>query len=169
MEVKGKAPLAESPAILRYVGCLGKRTLYPEDLDEQLKINEVLGLERDFSRDWTCPLYMARKPEFYGHENLTKESQAELVKKLRTKFVEEKLPQYMKFYTDLLEKSGNKFMCGDHPTIADVTILPSLKKFTMGFIDFVPTTVLDQYSVVTDWMKRMNELPELKKWYSDKK
>ena len=58
---------------------------------------------------------------------MNKEDKAKMVIRLRTKFVEEKLPQYMKFYTNYLEKSGSKFMCGDHPTIADLAILPQLR------------------------------------------
>lgn len=167
LHVDGKEIISQSGAMLRYVARLKSSTLYPENDVKLLEIEEVLGLADDFAKAWSPCLYLGMRPQMFGYPEdhaKTDEGQA-LIKSMREKFVAERMPEYMKYFTDLLANS--EYFCGSQPTIADLTLLPQLRAFQKGHIDHVPVTCLDEYPVVTAWIKRMMELEPIKQWYAN--
>ncbi len=120
--IDGKKTVAQSFAMMRYIGRLGDGSLYPTDPEKQLEVDEIIGLFQDMGRDWAPALYigMGRHQQF-GHPTEWKE-RGEVAKKLRISFINEKLPFYMKFFGDYLKKNGGKFLAGEKPTIADFAL-----------------------------------------------
>ncbi len=51
-------------------------------------------------------------------------------------------------------------------TIADLKILPQLRMFQKGHLDYIPTDCLNQYPIVTSWMTRMLNHPKIYKHYA---
>lgn len=144
-------------------------TLYPNDAASRLKVNEVLGLAGDLDKSWTPCLYMGMMPQKFGYpegSNRTKEGK-ERTKKLRENFAAGDLRKFLEYYTKLLNKTG-AFFCGDKPTLADCHILPQLRAFTAGHIDYVPTDCLNDFPVVVAWIARMLEHPLIKKYYANR-
>ena len=170
LSIDGGEPIAQSVAMLNYVGLMGSSAgLYSTEPMRMLAIDEVIGLAGDFDKAWTPCLYIGMRPALFGYADgseKTPEGQ-ELVKKLRTTFVADKLPELMGFYAKYLKASG-AFFCGDKPTIADCYILPQLRAFQKGHIDHVPVTCLDAFPEVTAWIARMMALPAVAAWYAPK-
>lgn len=169
LEKDGKSnTIAQSGAMLRYVGQLKSETLYPKDSAKRLVVEEILGLIDDFAKTWTPCLYLSMRPEGYGYpEGFAKtEEGAALVKKMREAFVAEKLPKYMGHFTDFL--GDKKFLAGDNVTIADCSFLPAIVRFCSGDMDHVPADCLEAYPKITEYIKRMRELPKIKAWYAPK-
>lgn len=158
---------AQSVAMMRWVARKfdATGTLYPADPDAMLDIEEVIGLSDDMVRAWQPALYMGMgRHANYGHPAEWAEKD-ETVKKLRETFIAEHLPKFMGFYSSKLSATG-AFFCGDKPTIADLQILAQLRYYTKGVADHVPADCLEPYTTVTAWMKRMYEVPAIKKWYN---
>ena len=154
--------------MLRYVGRLGDSKLYPRDAAKELAIDEVIGLAGDFDRAWMPCLYLGMRPATFGYpEDFTKTDEGkELVRSMRVSFVEEKLPQFLTWYAEILRTNGNAFICGSQPTIADCVLLPQLAKFRAGFIDHVPTNCLDSHPDIIQYIDRMMAIPEIAAWYN---
>lgn len=145
-------------------------SLLPEDPKARMRVNEVMGLAGDFDKAWLPCLYMGMRPSIYGYpegSNRTPAGRAR-VKQLREAFAATDLPKYLQWYSDLLTEAGGAFFGGAAPSLADCHILPQLRAFTAGHIDFVPTDCLQAFPVVTAWIDRMLALPPIKKWYDDR-
>eukprot|EP01043_Picozoa_sp_COSAG02_P078257 COSAG02_NODE_17528_length_997_cov_2.965479_1_plen_131_part_10 len=69
LSIDGGEPMAQSDAMLRYVGTLATTVqgvpLYRAE--EMLAIEEALGLVGDLQRDWRPPVGIALDPSVYGH------------------------------------------------------------------------------------------------------
>ena len=160
----------QSNAMLRMVGSLGDESLYPTDVRKRLEIDEVLGLVDDLSRDWSPSIYIAMRPEKFGYvEDFTADKKEELTKMLREKFLKESLPTFMGYFKDHIEKSNNKFLCGDKLTIADLSALHTIMYFKKGIADHVPKDSLDPFPVVTAWIDRVMAVPKIAEYYAEKK
>uniref|UniRef100_A0A7S2WA57 Glutathione transferase n=1 Tax=Eucampia antarctica TaxID=49252 RepID=A0A7S2WA57_9STRA len=160
----------QSDAMLRYAGSLGDESLYPKDNHERLKVEEALGLIGDLSRAWSPSLYVGMKPTTLGYDaNMPADEKDQLMKSMREKFLKEELPNYMGYFTDLIEKSNNKYLCGDDLTIADLSALHSVLYFKRGVADYVPKESLDPYPVVTAWIDRVMAYPKIAEYYENKK
>ena len=48
--------------MVRYVGRLGKGTLYPKDLEQQRRVDEVFELSNDYYRDFSPAIYINMRP-----------------------------------------------------------------------------------------------------------
>lgn len=165
LEVDGKV-WTQSGAMLRWAGRKGDGSLYPAEL--MMEIDEVLGLSDDLAGAWRPALFIGMRPANLGHEFADDDAKAAKVKAMREKFVAEDLPRFMTFFSKILEERGNAFFCGPKITIADLQILPQLRYYTRGVADFVPPTCLDGFPVVTAWIQRMLEVPQIKAWYESK-
>jgi len=160
---------AQSGSMIRWVARRFDKTgkLYPTNVDEALVVDEMLELSNDLARAWTPCLYMGMGyHEKFGHPAEWADK-GEVVKQLREKFIsaDGDLARFMGYFSKQLEKSGGKFFCGDHVTLADLQILPQLRYFTKGVADHVPASCLEAYPTVTAWIARMCAIPQIKLWY----
>eukprot|EP00667_Euglena_gracilis_P016269 EG_transcript_17007 len=164
MTVDGAAPLAQSEAMLRYVGRLGG--LYPED--KAPAIDEAIGLVADLARAWAPSLYIAMKPSAFGYPadfQKTEEGQR-VVKAVRTDFVAGDLKRFFGYFERLL--GDGAFITGDAPTIADCTLVPMLRGFLRGTIEHVPTTCMEEHPKLKAYIDRFMALPRVAEWYRSK-
>ena len=132
-------------------------------------MNEIIGLSDDFERAYVPGIYMAMRPVEFGMPEdygKTEEGQ-EHIRKIRQRFVAEKLPFFLDHFQKILDSTGD-FFGGSSPSLADCQILPQLARFQAGFIDHIPTTVLDSHPGILAWMARMRALPQVAAWYADK-
>ena len=154
----------------RYVGRLGDGSLYPTDPMEELRMNEILGLSGDFDRAFGPSLYLALKPSAYGlpDDYAQTDEGKEHIRRVRVNFANETLPEFLGYFEKMLAASGGDFFGGAKPSIADCQILPQLTKFQAGYIDHIPTTVLDNHPAITGWIAKMMAIPQIAEWYSKK-
>jgi glutathione S-transferase len=154
----------------RYVGRLGTGSLYPSTPLEELRMNEIIGLSEDLDGAFKPSLYMSMRPADFGMpEDYAKtDAGKEHIRSLRVKFAAEKLPVFLTHLQTALAASGGGFFGGEAPSLADCQILPQMAKFQAGFIDHIPTSVLDGHPAIIEWMARMRAIPEVAEWYSKK-
>ena len=111
------------------------------------------------------------RPARFGHtaEFWKTEDGAARKKAMRENFVATELPRFAGYVTRALEANAvdgaPAFVTGATPTIADCALVPYFKRYTMGFIDHVPTNCLDEFPVVTAWIARVLALPPIKAYY----
>ena len=60
----------------------------------------------------------------------------------------------------------SQYFCGEQMTIADLKILPQLRMFQKGHLDYIPVDCLNQYPIVTSWMTRMLNHPKIQQHYA---
>ena len=169
LELNGNGKLhTQSGAMLRFCGRLGDGGLYPSD--KLLEIEEVIGLITDLNNALSPSLYIANRPQLYGYPegSQTSEEGKMRTEALRTNFVKEILPKFLDYIQDLLDKSGDVWLVpGEHPTIADCFAVPYLRRFSRGYIDYIPATSLETHPRVVQYLERFCALPELQGRYHD--
>jgi glutathione S-transferase len=155
----------QSEAILKYLGRKGG--LYPTD-GETYHIDAVLDLISDLDKAWSYPLYMGMRPQKFGYPEGSHQTEEgrQRTKALREQFVDTELKRFAGLFTKQLKDSGGMFICGSKPTIADARLLPTLRSFQKGHIDFVPVTCLDGFPELIGYIKYMMNLPAVKEWYA---
>merc|ERR1712066_236570 len=155
-------PIAQSGAMLRYVGQLGG--LYPAA--DLLKIEEIIGLEEDVGKAIAPSVYTGMRPQNYGYPaDMPKEDRSAIQMRLRETMVapDGELRKFLGFFERALWDS--KFMCGDNVTIADCQVIPFLRKLKKGILDGIPTTIVEDYPQLNAYHDRFHDLPQVKAYY----
>jgi len=165
MSINDQEPFAQSHAMLRYAGTLGKGSLYPSDPMDRIKVEEALGVLGDFDRSWSPNFHVSRNPQKFGLDiEVNSDEHKALIKKMREKWMKEELPDLMKNMQLLLEKNGG-FLAGGALTIADCQALPMLRNFTRGIVDYIPKDVFDAFPAISSYLDRVMSVPEIGEWY----
>ena len=166
-----KTEIYQSDAMLRFVGSLDTTSkLYPADSMVRLKIDEALGLIADLDRSWRPCLALGFNPQKYGHpDDLDASGKSMLLEKIRTMWMKEEMPKYMKYFEDFIARNGGKFMCGNELSIADLQAVHKLNYYRLGFADHVPKTSMDQYPKMLQYINDVMNEPRVKQYYESKK
>ncbi|MEZ5542128.1 MAG: glutathione S-transferase [Pseudomonadota bacterium] len=137
----GTQCVAQSNAILRFAGRLAG--LYPlDDPLAALKVDEALGVGEDIN----CLL----GPSLH-------EQDAEKKMALRKVLAEETLPYWMGCLERLLlANGGTGFIAGATLTIADLKLYWIIDWLTLGILDGIPKTLVDDLIQVGDWRRNIN-------------
>lgn len=167
LNIDGGETRTQSMAMLRYVGATYSETLYPRD--KLFDVEEAIGLVEDMRNSWLPCIYVSMRPESYGYPEgfgQTEEGKA-LVKSMRTGWLENKLPHFAQYISEMIKRNGGVWMASkDEPTIADCFAYCQLIAFTRGYMDHVPTDSLDKYPVIKAYLERFNNISAIKNWYS---
>lgn len=144
--------LAQSGAMLRYVGALGG--LYPRDLVRAALADEVV----DAMADLVQAIF-----RYTG-------SDTNQLREARETMVRVDVPRYwggVDRRLQLLDDDSNAmFALGGHsPSIADVSIFSVLVIFRSGMFDFLRTDALDAYPRMMRVFKAMCAIPDVVQWY----
>ena len=157
----------QSKAMLRWVGMTKSNTLYPTD--KVFEIEEMIGNLEDLQRAFHPAHYMGMRPENFGYPEKfqSTEEGKKLIESMRTKFVKDELPKYIKCFTDKMEQHGGPFLvAGSEPTVADCAAVPVLRMLTCGFVDNVDPTCLDAYPTIVTYIKNFCALEPVKGRYN---
>ena len=144
----------QSMAMLRWVGSQSP-TLYPAT--SLYKIEEAMGVVEDLRQSWAPCLYVANAPTKYGHPEGFSQTDAgkETVQRMRETWVRESLPKFAGYLQGLLASNDGAWLASTKdPTIVDCVAVVFLRGFTRGHVDHVPTTCLDDFPVLVDYIKR---------------
>tara|TARA_B110001450_G_C17578115_1_gene463719 strand:- start:4 stop:657 length:654 start_codon:yes stop_codon:yes gene_type:complete len=166
MNVDGiEEPIAQSGAILRYVG--KKTNLYPNNDLEALYIDELVSLQEDISSKIGVSIYIGMKPETYGYPSDLSDDDKKIIQKtLRQNLANEDgdLHKFLNIVNNKLSK--DKFFTGDFPTIADCAFLPLFRQLRSGRLDYLPIWILNKYENICKFEDNMMNIPEVKLHYS---
>jgi len=167
MNIDDAEPVAQSAAMLRYAGKLGK--LYPDDLTEALKVDEIIGLQEDLSAKLGTTIYLSMRPAEFGYPaDWPEEEKKSTIQKLREKMCEDDgtLCSMLKMFEGKLSASGTGFFVGESPTIADCAFLPVVRQLRSGRLDYIPKNIVDKYPKIVEFEGKMNALPAVKAYYA---
>jgi glutathione S-transferase len=157
----------QSKMMLRWAGSTCSQTLYPTD--KLLEVEEAIGLIEDMVGAWSPALYLAMSPPKYGYpaDYAKTEEGSKMILEMRTAFVQKQLPVYLSYFESLMAKHGGKWLvAGDEPTIADCLAVATLRGFTRGHMDGVPTTCLDTHPKVVEYIKNFCGLKPIQGRYN---
>lgn len=148
---------AQSLAILRYVGTL--TGLYPvNDAVEAAKIDEVLSHINEL---------------YYALDESFQEQDADKKRKLREELAVGPIPESFGSLNSRIEawksqkKSTSPYAMGDDQlTIADLVIYAIVQFFSSGFLDHVPTSILDPYKHLVEASDAVKNCPRVQDWYA---
>ncbi|KAG7401930.1 hypothetical protein PHYBOEH_009510 [Phytophthora boehmeriae] len=150
LEVDGQV-LTQSNAILRYAGRLGG--LYPSSAPlAALRVDEVLHALNELEEQMGPSL---------------REKDADKKKAMREELAATTLPRYAKLIEARLAKLKELpiFQTGD-VYVHEVAVYTTVKSLRAGYIDHIPTTVLDGYKLLNETFEKIAEHPKVKEWYS---
>lgn len=152
LHVDGEA-LAQSDAILRYVGRL--TDLYPSDPLDALRVDVFIDTMND--------AYLAAF-KYQGDDK-------DLLREAREKFCKEDIPRFLGTLDKQIKERGREgpFFLGEKVCIADLKMQQGFHMMSSGFLEFVDTKVLDQYTALCDIVKAVDQLPAVQKWVADHK
>jgi len=125
LEIDGQ-PVSQSTAIAKYVGTLVG--LYPTDALQALYCDEVMGAIEDVTQ------HLGRTIRLEGDE----------LKKARQTLVEGWFPVYLTGLARLLQRGGGEYFADKRLTIADLSVFVSTSWLQSGFLDHVPTDLVEK-------------------------
>ena len=149
--VDGSTVFAQSPAIATY--CAKLAGLYPEDPIAAARVDEIVHFLNQDVRE-RCIAPTMREPD------------PEKKKALRAELQETKLPEKFAMLEKRLEKT--KFLCGDELTLADLSVYVMLNWVGMGVLDGVNKDCILKFPKLTNLVRTINEMPEVKAWNAEK-
>ena len=154
--------IVQSCSILRFIGKQDKSgRLYPSDPFICSKVDSMLDQEADIFTG----ISVARYKERFGFDFLN--TNEELVKEVYESIVDNVLPKHLHNLDRILaDSSTGWFADTPEPTICDFNLAPRLKWLTEG-IEGIPSTILNNYSNIINFMKKFyEELPSVVSYYN---
>ena len=158
LAVDGKHYIAQSAAIMRYLGKLSG--LYPSDPIKAALVDSIMDEENDLFAALTCSRYRDR----FGFDCLDDLT----VAKVRAKLNDNILPKHLKFFQDLLSKSSTGWLADtENPTIADFIVVPRMQWLAGGHNDGISLSILDDNApAVNALIDKMMNLDAIKLYYA---
>ena len=137
--------LTESKAILQYLASKHKSDWYSDDLKERARIDEALYFIHDDLNDALLHMfaYPQAMPDIYGYSEGTSSE----VLKSGKQFAQKSLQHINDHYL-----GKNKFLVGDHVTIADAMLSSMLNAAAIVKVDF------KKFPNIEAWIERMQGL-----------
>ena len=112
--VDGDFVLTESSSIMKYLADKFDSPLYPKDLQQRARVNEMMDwFNTGFYRDYG---YGVVYPQIYPHHKRPSDE----VQKGTIEWGKNLTKKWLKVLNDIWLGKGNKFLTGDHMTIADI-------------------------------------------------
>ncbi|KAJ3065707.1 hypothetical protein HDU98_010908 [Podochytrium sp. JEL0797] len=149
LTVDGKTVIAQSTAILRYVGKLGERKLYPEDALKAALVDQVISQVQDVEA--------GLRPSA-AEQDPTKKLQ------LRVELAEKGFPPLFKALDQFIAANGGKFATGDEVTVGDLFLYQMNTSYAAGAYDGIPKTVLEGYPHIQKVVAAVKAIPAVAKW-----
>lgn len=152
LEVDGNH-FVESKAILRYAGRISN--LLPSSPLSLLKVDESIDLTEDIFITFLTTLRIADATE-------------RINARMELSLPNSKLKKICGRTEMYISKFGeNKYICGDQITVGDIALWSNLCLLSSGWLDGLPTDVLDEFPVITKYRKLIGSHPKIKSFYSD--
>ncbi len=125
LEIDG-TPVTQSNAMARYVGRIAG--LYPEDPQQALYCDEVLGAHEDLLH------YVVHTFGLEGDE----------LKRAREELVDGWLSTFVRGFEQLLKRGGGEYFADGRLTMADLKAFVQVRSLRSGTLDHVPTDLVDR-------------------------
>ena len=150
LEVEGRI-IAQSVAIARFCG--KQAGLYPIN-------DDVDGARVDELMDTATQITELLRPSM-------RVSDAQEKMALRTELVKNDFPKWLGFLDKRLDNNGSDYFVTEKMTIADLVIWRLCGWLVDGVLDGVPTTILDEHTLLKAHYERMDSIPEIRAWMTE--
>ena len=147
LEIEGKGELAESNAILRFIG--SNHDLHPSDAWQAARHEAVMEACEDLRHAFGPTLRIKDEAE---------------KKAAREKVVADTLPTWAKSISRQI--GDGPFLGGEKINVADIKLWSVVRWLTGGKLDHVPTACLDAYPAIKQHFNAVNEHDGVKTWYA---
>ncbi|KAJ3029467.1 UNVERIFIED_CONTAM: hypothetical protein HDU68_012047 [Siphonaria sp. JEL0065] len=154
LTVNNTTVIAQSTAILRYVGKLGPLKLYPDDPLKAALVDQLISQVQDIEASF--------RPS-------TAERDAEKKLTMRAELAEKGLPPLFSALDTFIEKNWSGFATGEEITIGDLFVYQMNNSYTLvglGAYDGIPPTILDPYPNIQKLVAAVKAHPAVVKWES---
>lgn len=148
----GKVVVAQSQALLRYAGRLAK--LFPANNPlAALKIDEILNVLDELRIRMAVSL---------SEEDETKK------KIMREMLAQDVIPHYLNMLEPRLEqlKHSPDLHSKSKVFIHDIVIFLLMKNFRMGVLDYIPSNIAEDFSLLCASFDKVDAHPKVKEWYA---
>ncbi len=150
MEIDG-AQITQSNSLNRYIGKMCG--LYPSDDLQALYCDEVMDAVEDLTHHMTAT---------FGLEG-------EEMKLAREAFVSGWLTVYLKGLDELLQRGGGEYFADNQLTIADLKVFVQTQALEAGFLDHVPTDIVQQVApALHEHGQRIANAPQVTAYYASR-
>lgn len=147
LEVPGKPPLAQSNAILGWIGA--QSNLLPKDPFEAARHMSILDAVEELRHKLSPSLFL---------------EDPEAKKKAREELAATTIPQWGARIEKLL--GDGPFFGGKDISVADVKLMVLVRWLTGGKLDHIPTTVLDSCPKLKKLQQAVLDHPGVKAWHA---
>ncbi|KAJ3384823.1 hypothetical protein HDU84_002617 [Entophlyctis sp. JEL0112] len=143
--------IAQSTAILRYVGKFGPLKLYPDDALKATLVDQVIS---------QCQDVEASLRPSGAEENPEKKLQ------MRIDLAQKTLPVLFGALDKFIEKHGGKYATGDEITIGDLFAYQMNTSYSAGAYDGIPKNVLEPFPNIQRVVQAVKAHPGVVAWES---
>jgi glutathione S-transferase len=150
LEVPGKPALAQSNAILGYIG--RSHGLHPQDAFEAARHEAMMGHVEDLRA---------------GVDPSMRISDAAEKKKARLALAEGYLPAWGRYAESQITGSG-PFFAGEKLNVVDIKLFIALRWFASGALDHVPSTVFAGFAKLNRVFEAVRDDARVRAWYDKK-
>ncbi|GAB5353684.1 hypothetical protein AAMO2058_000055400 [Amorphochlora amoebiformis] len=156
--IDGKVQLAQSTAILRYVGKLGG--LYPTDALQAAKVDAVMDLVEETWGFINNSTYPAR----YGLPVWDEKTK----KDIRVRLSKDILPPKLAYLEAHIKETSGVFFL-EKISIADLKVWTFLKLLSKGVLDYMDSGIVKKsFPLLQRMIEAIDNLPGVKKYYAKK-
>ncbi|KAJ3065705.1 hypothetical protein HDU98_010906 [Podochytrium sp. JEL0797] len=149
LTVDGTILIAQSLAILRYVGKLGPKKLYPDDPLHAAVVDQVIGQCQDIENPTIASM---------------SEPDAEKKMKTRVELKEKVLPPLFAALDAFIAARGGAFVAGQDVSVADLVVYQMNTYFTSGNLDGIPVTLIQGYPHIQKVVAAVKAIPAVAEW-----
>ncbi|KAJ3026413.1 UNVERIFIED_CONTAM: hypothetical protein HDU68_005711 [Siphonaria sp. JEL0065] len=149
LTVNDSTVIAQSTAILRYVGKFGPLKLYPDDALKAALVDQLISQVQDIEA--------SLKPSFA-------EPDAEKKLKLRVELAEKGLPPLLTALDAFIGKNWGGFATGKDITIGDLFVYQMNTSYSAGAYDGIPANILVSYQNIQKLVAAVKTHPAVSKW-----
>lgn len=150
LKVDGKV-IAQTGAIARFCGKLSGH--YPSDPFLAAKVDEVIDAATDVSV-MISPTMRIRD--------------ADEKRAAREQLANEKLPQWLGYFDQILSLQESGYFVGGSLTIADIAIWRLMGWISGGILDGIPKDILDPFTHLKAHFNTVASIPEIQAWMSER-
>lgn len=145
LEVPGHPPIAQSNAILAYIG--RRYGIHPADLVEAARHEAVMAHVEDL-----------RATVAASGRNADEAAK----RRAREQLAEATIPAWARFVEAQI--ADGPFLAGERPSVADVKLYMGVRAFRRGVMDYIPTTVFDAFPKLIRLCDAVEALPAVQAW-----
>jgi prostaglandin-H2 D-isomerase / glutathione transferase len=156
--------VAQSSAILRYLGTVGDRRLYPTDPIEAMKVDAAMSSVDDAAK--RIEMTVQGSTTYLISEQSWSKDEVLAIRRRIARSESHGLPFFLSYFENMLSSNDSGWLVGKDITIADLQLYRLETWVGSSMLDGIPAATLDPFPLVRAHKERIESLPEVLSWRS---